>query len=218
MVVPGAFGIFDRKSVQSVGGYPTDTVTEDLGLTMRLYRKLKGEGRPFTIDFVPASVAWTIVPDKIKPLWQQRERWQRGTLKVLGQYWFFFLNPYYGLLGLVGFPLILLETLFPLIEIACYFLAFTAFFAGVLNWDFLVQGLIAGIALSMLMSAIALFVEELTFRRYPLIRNLPQILLYALIECVGLRHWLLLARIQAFWKVLRRDNQWRSGKITIVKQ
>jgi cellulose synthase/poly-beta-1,6-N-acetylglucosamine synthase-like glycosyltransferase len=38
LLVSGAFGIFNKEIVVSVGGYNTDTIGEDMELTMRLHR------------------------------------------------------------------------------------------------------------------------------------------------------------------------------------
>lgn len=211
MVVPGSFGIFDTAIVRDVGGYPTNSVTEDLGLTIKLHRKLKWRRR-YAIDFVPTTVAWTIVPDNIRCLWAQRERWQRGTCKVMLKNWFMFLNPFYGRIGIIGFPHIIFETIWPLIEFTCYLMIPISLMLGLLNWDYMYRGILASFALTMLMSIMAMFVEELTFRRYPILKNLPRMFLCALLESLGPRQMVLLARIQAFGKFMINDMSWKSAR------
>ena len=40
LIVSGAFGLFNKEIVVSVGGYNTDTIGEDMELTMRLHRTM----------------------------------------------------------------------------------------------------------------------------------------------------------------------------------
>ena len=74
----GAFGLFDRNILETVGGYWTDTVGEDFELTLRLHHYFRDRDEPYRIVFVPDSVCWTEVPEQFSRLSRQRRRWQRG--------------------------------------------------------------------------------------------------------------------------------------------
>ncbi|HMG95064.1 MAG TPA: glycosyltransferase family 2 protein, partial [Gemmatimonadaceae bacterium] len=83
IIISGAFGLFRRESVLSAGGYLHDTVGEDMELVLRLKRLSYERGGPGKIAFVPDPVAWTEVPESLKVLGRQRDRWHRGLADVL---------------------------------------------------------------------------------------------------------------------------------------
>jgi len=76
-VVPGAVGAWRRSMVLEVGGYVSDTLAEDMDLTMRLRRA----GWRIAAD--AGSVAWTEAPESWEPFLRQRYRWAYGSLQVL---------------------------------------------------------------------------------------------------------------------------------------
>jgi len=76
-IVPGPFGLFRRKAVESVGMYTDDTFAEDCDLTLRLLAK----GWK-VVDEINAVVR-TEAPEKLLPFIKQRYRWTRGVLQSL---------------------------------------------------------------------------------------------------------------------------------------
>ena len=77
MVVPGAVGAWRRAALDSVGGYPVDTLAEDQDLTIAIQRK----GWRIACD--PDAIAWTEAPETFRTLARQRFRWAYGTLQCL---------------------------------------------------------------------------------------------------------------------------------------
>ncbi len=76
-VVPGAVGAWRRAALDSVGGYPVDTLAEDQDLTIAIQRA----GWQVTYD--TDAVAWTEAPQTFRALARQRYRWAFGTLQCL---------------------------------------------------------------------------------------------------------------------------------------
>jgi len=76
-VVPGAVGAWRRAALDSVGGYPVDTLAEDQDLTIAIQRA----GWQVTYD--TDAVAWTEAPQSFRALAKQRYRWAFGTLQCL---------------------------------------------------------------------------------------------------------------------------------------
>ena len=107
-VVPGATGAWRRLSVLRVGGYSTDTLTEDADLTLTL---LRAGGR---IAYAPAAHAVTEAPETTRALFRQRFRWSFGTFQCL---WKHRAAIGRGTLGWVALPnLLLFQVLFPLLS------------------------------------------------------------------------------------------------------
>jgi cellulose synthase/poly-beta-1,6-N-acetylglucosamine synthase-like glycosyltransferase/spore germination protein YaaH/peptidoglycan/xylan/chitin deacetylase (PgdA/CDA1 family) len=76
-VVPGAVGAWRLEAVQSVGGYPDDTLAEDQDLTIAIQRA------GWKVHYDQYAVAWTESPETFKGLAKQRFRWAYGTLQCL---------------------------------------------------------------------------------------------------------------------------------------
>ena len=77
MVVPGAVGAWRRAALDSVGGYPVDTLAEDQDLTIAIQRQ------GWQIGYDVDVVAWTEAPETFAGLAKQRFRWAFGTLQCL---------------------------------------------------------------------------------------------------------------------------------------
>jgi cellulose synthase/poly-beta-1,6-N-acetylglucosamine synthase-like glycosyltransferase/peptidoglycan/xylan/chitin deacetylase (PgdA/CDA1 family) len=76
-VVPGAVGAWRLEAIQSVGGYPDDTLAEDQDLTIAIQRA------GWKVHYDQFAVAWTESPENFKGLAKQRYRWAYGTLQCL---------------------------------------------------------------------------------------------------------------------------------------
>ncbi|MBV8980261.1 MAG: glycosyltransferase [Acidimicrobiia bacterium] len=108
-VVPGAAGAFRRSALMEAGGYPTDTLVEDMDLTVSLLRA------GWRIPYEPAAVAYTEAPESMRHVLRQRRRWSFGTLQVVAKHGDAFLDPRSGRVGLVALPwLVLTQVLLPL--------------------------------------------------------------------------------------------------------
>ncbi len=119
MVIPGAFGAFRKQTVQEVGGYDTNTITEDFDLTIKL---LKTRG---AVSSSSAANAFTEVPSTWKALYKQRLRWGTGTFQTILKHKDIFGNPRYGKLHSFVFPIMLFSLFNPLAS-------FLSLFAGAL--------------------------------------------------------------------------------------
>jgi len=108
MVIPGAFGAFKKKAVMEVGGYDTDTVTEDFDITIKL---LKTRG---AVSSSSTAYAYTEVPSSWKSLYKQRVRWGTGTFQTLLKHKDIFTNNRYGALHSFVFPIMLFSLFNPL--------------------------------------------------------------------------------------------------------
>ena len=79
-VIPGAVGAFRRDILLKIGGYSSDTLTEDNELTLRILCN------KYIIKNAPEAVAYTEVPPNLKIFIKQRSRWKVGTTQVLYKY------------------------------------------------------------------------------------------------------------------------------------
>lgn len=209
LIVSGAFGMFRREVVVAAGGYSDRSVGEDMELIVRLHRHLREKKQPYRISFVPDPVAWTEVPESLRVLGRQRDRWQRGLLQSLYAHRVMMLNPKYGRIGMIAYPYFwFMEGLGPVIE----FLGYIAFAVAIIfGWAspviviaFLFLAIFCGIALSL--AAVGL--EELAFRRYTRTRDFARLMLMAVVENLGYRQYLALARFKGVIMALLGRKSW----------
>ncbi|MEM2098247.1 MAG: glycosyltransferase [Candidatus Bathyarchaeia archaeon] len=77
LMISGAFGVFWKKYVESLGRYDKDTMTEDFDVTIKM-RKLGNR-----LFFAEKALAWTFVPERWRDWRRQRLRWTIGQIETL---------------------------------------------------------------------------------------------------------------------------------------
>jgi len=98
MIVPGAIAALKTEALHKVGYFSSDTFAEDFDITMRILQA------GYHVEYESRAVAFTQAPESIEDLLKQRRRWNRGIIQVLAKYQCMYMNPKYGLTGLVGVP------------------------------------------------------------------------------------------------------------------
>jgi cellulose synthase/poly-beta-1,6-N-acetylglucosamine synthase-like glycosyltransferase len=209
IIISGAFGLFRRESVLAAGGYLHDTVGEDMELVLRLKRLSYELGGPGTIAFVPDPVAWTEVPESLKVLGRQRDRWHRGLADVLWRHRRMLLNPRYGVTGLVVFPYYaFVELLAPAIEAVGLISLAVGLIFGIVDWNFAALFYLTAYGLGTALTAFTLILEDLSFHRYETFRDRALLFLWALVENLGYRQLTVYWRLRGLWKFLRGRKDW----------
>jgi cellulose synthase/poly-beta-1,6-N-acetylglucosamine synthase-like glycosyltransferase len=221
LLISGAFGLFRRDAILRVGGFRTDTVGEDMEIIVRMHRHYCDSGDPYRIVFRPDPVCWTEVPESMKVLGGQRNRWQRGTLQVLRWHRDMMFKRRYGVAGVLALPyFFIFEALGPFVEVAGYMATIAAVSLGLLDWRFAQLLFLLAICYGALISLAAVLLEELSFRRYPRLSDLLRLAMLGIIENFGYRQlstwWRLRGTIDFFrgqsgWGVMTRQGFQRSG-------
>ncbi|MGM0588902.1 MAG: glycosyltransferase [Bacteroidota bacterium] len=209
LIISGAFGVFDRQAVMRVGGYLHDTVGEDMELVVRLHRYHRDHRIPYRIRFLPEPVCWTEVPEDWEVLGRQRNRWQRGLADTMWRHRGMLLNPNYGRLGLVAMPFFFfLETFGPVLEVIGYTYFVLSLILGMVNTTFALLFLSAAILLGLILSVAAVISEELTFRKYPSLKDVFVLSAYAFVENFGYRQIHSWWRFKGLLDFLKGDKEW----------
>jgi len=208
-LISGAFGVYRKSAVIDVGGYDGTTDTEDLELVLAMHQYRRARGLPYRIVFVPDPVCWTQVPERWRDLRRQRNRWHRGMLQSLLRHRRMFLNPVYGIIGLVVLPYYLVfEALGPLIEGIGYLTVIVGAVTGLLNGAFFVKFFVVAVLVGVFLSVASVFLEEISFRRYPSWNDLLKLMLFGLLENVGYRQILAVFKLQAYWEFVVGRRRW----------
>lgn len=209
LIISGAFGLFRRETVIAAGGYLHETVGEDMELVARLRRQGIEDGTPSRVEFIPDPVAWTEVPESLRVLGRQRDRWQRGLADVLWRYRDVPLRPRYGTLGLVAFPyFILVELLAPLIEVVGLLGLGAALAVGAVDGSFALLFFLVAYGFGILLSLLTLVLDELSFPRYERIRDRLVLVPWAVLESLGYRQLTAYWRLRGLVKFLRGRTDW----------
>ncbi|PVZ14575.1 glycosyltransferase family 2 protein [Actinomycetospora cinnamomea] len=214
VVISGAFGLFRRDTVVEVGGFDLDTLGEDAELVVRLHRHLRRERRRYRLVFLPEPVAWTEVPETVRVLGRQRRRWSRGLVQTLWRHRTMIGNPRYGAVGVLALPFyVLFELLAPVVEIGGLVALLLGLLLGAIDWTFAVLFFLVAVGYGVVLSLVALVVEEYSFHRYRGWRDLAAALGATVVENLGYR------QVTAWWRLrgladslLRRRARW--GQMT----
>lgn len=213
LIISGAFGIFDRNAVLKVGGYLHDTVGEDMELVVRLHKYHRENKIPYRVRFLPEPVCWTEVPEDYKVLSRQRNRWQRGLADTLYRHKEMLFNPKYGRLGLFAVPFFFVfELLAPVVELLGWLVFIVSLLFGLINWPFALVFLSAAVLFGMILSISSILCEEFTYRRYPKLKDIMLMILFAFVENFGFRQVHMWWRLKGIVDFLKGNKSW--GEMT----
>lgn len=209
LIISGAFGVFRREAVLEVGGYATNTVTEDMELVVRLHKYFRQQQRPYRIMFTPDPMCWTEVPSDWGTLGRQRNRWHRGLIETLWTHREMFMNPRYGRLGLLAVPYFwLYEAFSPVIEMFGYIFLLFSIATGMLDVGFAFWFLFLAVLFGVIVSQMATLIEGLLVHRYERMADRLLLLALGFVEFVGYRQWLVWERFRAMFQIRRKRGQW----------
>lgn len=209
LLISGAFGMFDREIVLACGGYNTKTVGEDMELVVRMRRYMIEQKQPYTVQYIPDPLCWTEAPESYSILIKQRSRWTRGTFETLLLHRKIFMNPRYGILGMLSYPYwMLYEYWAPIIEFVGLIITIVFAILGLLNWKFFGLLLLFSYIFAVSFSLLAIYVEESTFKRYNTFKDLRKLVLVALVEPVIFHPITVYAALKGNWDKFKGKGGW----------
>ena len=209
LIISGAFGLFRRASILEAGGYSTKTVGEDMELVVRSRKLAMERGQPSWVAFVPDPVAWTEAPSSRQVLHRQRDRWQRGLADSLWQHRNLFLNPAYGAMGLISYPYqLFIELLSPMVEALGWLLLVVGLLSGQFNSEFALGFWLAAYGYGLLLTLLALMLEQACFPAQRRPREVVWLVVWALAESIGYRQLTTWARLQGTGRWFLGKSDW----------
>lgn len=184
LIISGAFGLFDRKTALDAGGYDTKTVGEDLELVVRMRRYMHEVTKEkYKIAFIPDPLCWTEVPESLKVLSRQRNRWTRGAIETIRKHLKMTFNPKFGRIGMISFPYwIAFEWLAPLIQVLgiAYVIVLTAL--GLVDFKvFLIMTLFV-LTFAVMYAFYAVLLESIYYNKYKNLGYLTTTLFLSILE------------------------------------
>lgn len=183
LIISGAFGFFDREIALAVGGYDTKTVGEDMEIVFKMRRYMHDREEPYTIEYIPDPLCWTEVPESLKILVNQRDRWSRGNLETLQKHKDMFFNPKYGKLGMISYPYwFFYEWLAPILEFFGFFSIILFYYLGILNTEFFVAITLAIFSYSVMFSFYAILWDVYSYNQYNKTKDILTLMIFAIME------------------------------------
>ncbi len=209
LIISGAFGLFRRDAVLAIGGYAHRTVGEDLEIVARLRRRGYETKSSQRVAFIPDPVAWTEVPESLRVLSRQRDRWHRGLAEVLWRHRSMMFNPRYGAVGLFVFPtFVFVELLSPVIEAVGLLGLVAGLIIHAVDTPFALCFFLFAYGYGVLLSVFVLVMEEWSYHRYERLRDRLLLLVWILLENAGYRQLTVLWRLQGLIGFLRGRTTW----------
>lgn len=223
LIISGAFGLFRKEAVISVGGYRHDTVGEDMELVVRMHRIFSEQRRPYRVHFIPDPICWTEAPEDLRTLKNQRSRWQRGLAESLWLNKSMMFAKHSGAAGWLAFPFMFFFEMFgPLLELIGLILMIVSCYFGLIDYYAAVAFLILVFGMGLLLSGGALLLEEMSYRIYRRPSDLLILCIALIMENFGYRqlnsYWRLLGMMRwlfkskSKWGAMKRTAKWNSAK------
>jgi len=209
LIISGAFGVFRKDIALGCGGYRTKTIGEDMDLVIRMKKYLHEKKIPYKMPFIPDPICWTEAPESFKILARQRNRWHRGLIEVISHNRRLMFNPRYGVTGLFAMPFyVIFEMLGPMVEFTGYVVFAVSLALGYINTPFAVMFFLLALVLGVILSLFSILLEEYSVRRYPQLKNVVVIILFAVLENFLYRQVLAWIRFKAYFDYLRGISGW----------
>lgn len=182
LIVSGAFGVFRKDLILSIGGY-RHTIGEDFDLLVRLRKYCYDHDIEHRVAYIPETMSWTQVPDDYGSLMKQRNRWQRGLLETLFYNRKMIFNPKYGVVGLVSLPyFIFVEALGPMITFIGVVSLIVLYLFGVLDHRILVLFFLLEFGWGLALNVMSLFLDLFTATPYTHVWEIVKLISASFIE------------------------------------
>ncbi len=215
LVVPGAFGLFQKAACVAAGGFSTRTVTEDLEIILRLHAYSRERHLGWRVVFAPDAVCWTQMPTRARALCGQRIRWHEGLWQSLCLHWRMCFNPRYGVVGMLSLPhQVMHEIGGPFVELGGFVLLPLFFIYGVIDVRVFALYLALAFFVGTLFSLAAVLLDQTTFPRHRFPHDAVLLLAFSLLEYFGYRQLFLLWRLAASWNFFFGKISWRASERT----
>jgi cellulose synthase/poly-beta-1,6-N-acetylglucosamine synthase-like glycosyltransferase len=215
LIISGAFGLFRKERVVSVGGYLTsseryqkNTVGEDMELVVRIARLMREKKQKYRMSYAFNANCWTEVPESIDILKRQRDRWHRGLIDIMFFHRKVLFNPTYGRMGMLGMPYFLIfEMIGPLFEIQGYISVALAAVFGLISTKLAMLLFLSTILMGVVISMGSVLIAERQLTYFNM-RDTLKMLAIALVENFGPRQIFSMWRVLGFFSAMRSPKGW----------
>ncbi len=209
LIISGAFGMYRKKELISVGGLHRDTIGEDMELVVKLHSYCRTQQIRYKIEYASDAVCWTQVPEKVKDFIAQRRRWHVGLFQSLKRYYWILMQPWMGgKLWLTFLYFTIYELASPWIEMIGIATVIVAAMIGLINIPFMLLFMFIYLVYGWSLTFAAFFSRINTTNTGITFGDFVRALTFCLLENTTLRFILLYARLVAFRGYKKRRLSW----------
>lgn len=164
---PGAFTLFETEVLRQLGGFDTPNFSYDAEITTKIHHEMRKHRYPHNLNHSPNAFCWTEVPATMKSYWKQRDHWHRGMWRSALRHIGMFLNPRYGIVGLLTFPCyVLFDILGPVVEFTSLILFVIAYCLGAISWPVIIWFFILAWGFITYITVAMVFLNLISFNKY----------------------------------------------------
>lgn len=207
IILSGAFALLRTEETRAVHGFNERCIGEDFEICLRLLKHSRNNERRH-LAIVSHANCWTTAPEKLRVLYRQRERWQRGCFETLWTHRSLFLSRQNFRLSWMCLPaFVFFEALTPIYELFGF--GFVAYMLINESFDWKAGLIILGgiMVLNVAASLIALLSETLRPGTPARMGDMGKLILTAFIEPLFYRPINALPRITGSFKFLFSTKQ-----------
>ena len=209
IIISGAFGLFKKSVVIDAGGYDPTTMGEDMELVVKLHVYCRENAIPYHIRYATDAVCWTQAPEKLCDLCKQRRRWHIGLFQSMVRHRRMFLNPKYGLVGVISYLYFFIyELLSPYVEVFGLFTVALAFAIDLINVPFMLLFFGIYVIYSAILSLTAFFARIHTVDLKLSVTDIIKAIGLCVLEVSGLRLILAWVRTTALIGYKKKKQSW----------
>lgn len=209
ILISGAFGMFKKEIVISVGGYDSSTIGEDMELILKLHVFCRSHNIPYHIKYSADAISWSEAPEKFSDLRKQRKRWHLGLFQSMTMHHRVFANIEYGAVSFASYTYFLLyELLSPFIELFGLLTMGLAFALELVNFPFMAMFFLIYAAFGAVLTLTAFFTRIHTQNLSICFNDVIKAFLLCFFENAGLRFLLAIVRMTAFIGYKEKKMHW----------
>lgn len=218
LIISGGFGVFKKSAVEKVGGFSTDSMGEDMELTMKLHSYCRRNKIRYQMKYVPDAVCWTQAPFNMKSLRKQRERWHLGLMQTIWKYRRMILNPRYGAIGLFALPYAIIYELFcPFFIVLGWFVIIASTLLRIMNVRYFLFVLLLYISFGVLLTMISFGSKIFMKTDFTSSGDMVKAIGLALLDAFFFRTYLFAIEFLVFFKFRKLKKGWVSPERTVFK-
>ncbi|HEU4552507.1 MAG TPA: glycosyltransferase family 2 protein [Chitinophaga sp.] len=181
--VSGGLGLFDKEIAIKAGGYDSKSFAEDMDIVTRMCTYMIDNKLKYAVRYIPTSQCWTEGPPNLKVFSRQRTRWGRGLAEIMTIHRKVIFNPRYKRLGMVVLPYnLFFEFLAPIIEFTGILYYIYLIITNQINWPFATILLVFVYLYSVMITTLAIWWDQMTYRYYKTWREVMGLALMAFLE------------------------------------
>lgn len=177
-------------------------------LVVRLHKHMRTMKKPYHVGYAYNANCWTEIPESMRILYRQRDRWHRGLLEIFLFHKRMIANPRYGPAGSLSIPyFIIFEIVGPFFELLGLVIFAATAVLGLLNPQLVLLLLVSVILLGIIISLASLVISENGIVYFSAGETLV-LILFAVFENFGFRQIMSSIRVFSYVSFLFKEKGW----------